>query len=144
MSAAYEYRRTVRDDEIDSLGHVNNVAYVDWMQAAALAHSTALGWPTQRYQQLGRGWVVRSHHVEYLQPALPGDDVLVRTWVATMSKVTSLRCYRIWRPADAALLARAETLWAFVDYATGQPRRIPREIADAYPPQGHDEPPPNP
>jgi len=144
MSAAYDYCRTVCDGEVDTVGHVNNVAYVEWMQAAALAHSTALGWPAQRYRQLGCGWVVRSHQVEYLQPARAGDEILVRTWVATMRKATSLRCYRIYRASDATLLAKAETLWAFINFTTGQPRRIPRDIADAYPPQGHDEPPPNP
>jgi len=144
MTARFEYRRLVRPEEVDSLGHVNNVAYVDWMQDAALAHSAALGWPADRYRREGRGWVVRSHHVEYLQPARHGDEILVCTWVATMTKVTSVRCYRIYRAGDGTLLVRAETLWAFIDFTTGQPRRIPREIADAYPPQGHDEPPANP
>jgi len=133
VSPHYEYCHTVRPEEIDPLGHVNNVAYVDWMQSAALAHSTALGWPGERYRRAGCGWVVRSHTIEYLLPALAGDKVVVRTWVATMRKATSLRRYEMYRAADGSLLAKAETLWAFVDYATGQPRRIPREIADAYP-----------
>ena len=29
-------------------------------------------------------------------------------------------------------MATAETRWAFVDYATNQPTRIPREIAEAF------------
>ncbi len=133
MSPHYEYRHTVRPEEIDPLGHVNNVAYVDWMQRAALAHSSALGWPGERYRQAGCGWVVRSHTIEYLLPAVAGDQVVVRTWVASMTRVTSLRRYEMYRAADAALLAKAETLWAFIDFASGQPRRIPKEIADAYP-----------
>jgi len=132
MSEVYEYRHTVGDDEIDGLDHANNVSYVVWMQSAAMAHSTALGWPGQRYQTLGQGWVVRSHKIEYHLPALAGDQIVVRTWVATMKKATSLRRYKILRLADEALLASAETKWAFIDYATGQPTRIPREVAEAY------------
>ena len=45
MPEIFEYLHTVRDDEADSLGHANNVAYVEWMQSAALAHSAAQGWP---------------------------------------------------------------------------------------------------
>jgi acyl-CoA thioester hydrolase len=132
MPEIFEYRHTVRHDEIDGLGHANNVAFVDWMQSAAVAHSTAQGWPGERYRQSGAGWVVRSHKIDYLQPAFAGDAVVVRTWVATMKKATSVRRYQILRETDDALLATAETKWAFVNYATGQPTRIPGEVADSF------------
>ncbi len=45
----------------------------------------------------------------------------------------SLRRYRVYRRADRQLLARAETRWVFVDYATGKPRRIPAQIAQSFP-----------
>ena len=76
MPAIFEYHHTVDDREIDALGHANNVAYVEWMQAAAVAHSAAQGWPTQRYQDLTLGWVVRSHKIDYLQPAIAGDQIV--------------------------------------------------------------------
>ena len=132
MPEIFHYLHAVRDDEIDALGHANNVAYLQWMQSAALAHSEAQGWPGERYRRIGRGWVVRSHQIRYLQPALAGDQVLVETWVATMKKVSSLRRYRVIRQADQTLLAEAETDWAFVDYASGRPVRIDREVAQAY------------
>lgn len=132
MPEIYEHHHTVRDDEVDGLGHANNVAYVHWMQSAAVAHSAAQGWPGERYRRMGFGWVVRSHTIEYRQPASPGDPVVVRTWVATMKKATSLRRYEFLRNADNALLATAETKWAFIDYATGQLTRIPREVAEAF------------
>ena len=133
MPAIYHYEHTVGDDEIDALGHANNVAYVQWMQSAAVAHSAALGWPSERYFEVGMGWVVRSHAIEYLQPALAGDRVVVRTWVATMGKATSLRRYKICRKSDGGILATAETRWAFIDYVSRQPARVPREIAESFP-----------
>lgn len=132
MPAVFDYPHTVLAEEIDALGHANNVAYVEWMQWAAIAHSEAQGWPGWRYQNLGRGWVVRAHTIQYLQPATQGDRIVVRTWVASMKKATSVRRYRIVRPADGAILATAETRWAFIDYATGQPARIPAEVAQAF------------
>ncbi len=132
MPDVFQYLHTVQASEADPLGHANNVAYVEWMQQAAMAHSAAVGWPWQRYKDCGRGWVVRRHHIEYRQPAFPGDHVVVETWVATLEKVTSLRRYRIRRPADGKLLARAETKWVFVNFATGQPVRIPAEMTAAF------------
>jgi acyl-CoA thioester hydrolase len=39
------------------------------MQDIAIEHSAAAGWPMARYVELGAGWVVRSHFIEYLRPA---------------------------------------------------------------------------
>ena len=132
MSQIYEHFHTVAAEEIDGLGHANNVVYVEWMQAAALAHSAALGWTTERHHRLGIGWVVRSHQIEYLLPAYVDQQIVVRTWVAEMKKVTSRRCYQIVRLSDDAILAQAETQWAFISYSTGQPMRIPDEIAAVF------------
>lgn len=143
---AFEYSHDVRPDEIDALGRASNVAYVTWMLAAATAHSAALGWPPEAYLARGAGWVVRSHAIEYLGAAFAGDRVLVRTWVATMDGASSIRRYEMVRGAEMpsasemapasggeSLLATAETRWAFVDFRTGRPTRIPREIAEAFP-----------
>ena len=81
---------------------------------------------------LGQNWVVRAHAIEYLLPAFAGDHVVVETWVASMKKVTSLRRYRISRSGDGALLATAETNWAFVDFTSGKPVRIPPEVGEAF------------
>jgi acyl-CoA thioester hydrolase len=133
MTAIFEYPHTVADDEIDELGHANNVVYVGWFQAAALAHSASYGWNAQRYRALGMGWVARSHRIEYHRPAMAGDRIVVRTGVIGKKRVAYTRGYRIVRPSDGALLASGESVWAFVDYATGRPVRIPPEIADAFP-----------
>ena len=132
MPRVFHYHHTVAGSEIDGLHHASNVAYVDWMQAAAIAHSDAQGWDANRYLRIGYGWVVRSHKIEYLQPAFEGEAIDVETWVATMKKVSSLRRFRIWRCSDHALLAKAETLWAFVSYESRQPKRILPEIAEAF------------
>jgi acyl-CoA thioester hydrolase len=135
MPAIFCYQHVVRDDEIDAvIGHVNNLAYLKWMQSAAMAHSAAQGWPTEAYAKLGAGWVVRSHQIEYLRPAFPGDEIVVRTWVADFRKVTSLRRYEIVRgeAEEETVLARAATDWAFIHFTTHQPRRIPPEVASSF------------
>ncbi len=141
MPAIFDHPLTVADDEIDQLGHVNNLAYIKWMLDAAVAHSAAQGWPTRRYLELGAGWVVRSHAIEYRQPAFAGQQLVVRTWVSNFRKIRSLRKYKIVRPADAALLAVAQTDWTFISFARRVPRRVPPEIQAAFElVEGRDEP----
>ncbi|MHB8866946.1 MAG: acyl-CoA thioesterase [Pirellulaceae bacterium] len=128
MPAIFHHCHRVRESEIDELDHANNAAYVNWMQAAAIAHSTAQGWPSERYWDASFAWVARSHKIDYLQPAFVGDELIVRTWVADMQRVSSLRRYEIHRPSDNTLVARAETRWAFVSLTTRKPVRIPPAV----------------
>jgi acyl-CoA thioester hydrolase len=132
MPAVYEHFHTVLPEEIDALGHANNLAYLKWAIDAALALSAVQGWPSSAYRQLGSGWVVRAHQIEYLRPTFAGEEIVVRTWVANFRKVTSLRRYRILRLSDARLLASASTDWAFVNYQSGKPTRVPLDVIAAF------------
>ena len=118
---------------IDVNGHVNNVQYVQWMQDAAIAHSTELGWPTERFLALGETWVIRSHTIEYFHSAYEGEHIEVLTWVADFHKIRSLRKFKFIRPADNVVLASAATLFIFCDVKTGHPRSIPPEVQHSYP-----------
>ena len=132
MPALYEHRHVVQPEEIDELGHANNLAYLRWLQDAALAHSAVQGWPPEAYKQLGLGWVVRSHEITYERSALAGDAVVVKTWVASFRRASSVRRYDVIRQADGKRLATAATNWAFVDYSTGLPARIPPQIIGSF------------
>jgi len=132
MPAVYEHHHTVLDDEIDGLGHANNLVYLHWMVDAAVAHSAAQGWPGDRHQELGSGWVVRRHEIDYLQPSFAGEEIVVRTWVADMRRVQSRRRYEIFRPADDVKLAEGLTNWAYINFNTGAPTRIPAEVIESF------------
>jgi acyl-CoA thioester hydrolase len=123
----FQYDFDVPAGAIDGNGHVNNVEYVRWMQEAAVRHfESAGGEPLM--DAAGATWVVRSHHVEYLRPALAGERIRVRTWVHDFRRVMSLRKYEFSRATDGTALARGETEWVFVDTATGRPKSIPAEL----------------
>jgi len=133
MVEIFEYHHTVTEDEIDNLGHTNNVEYVRWFQDAATAHSSHYGWTPERYITLGLGWVAKSHTIEYVRPSYAGDKVIVQTSIISKRRVAYTRSYRIVLASNGELLAKGETVWAFVDYETGKPARIPSEIDNAFP-----------
>lgn len=125
------YKHTVTPDEIDDLNHAGNFHYVKWMQYASIAHSTANGWSPQRYNELGAGWVARTHRITYLKPAYEGDQITVKSRVAKMRAAVSLRCYEIFNE-KGEMLASAETDWAFVNYTREKPVRIPAEVSSCF------------
>jgi acyl-CoA thioester hydrolase len=129
--AIHRHEIVIADAAIDDNGHANNVEYLRWMQAAAISHADATGC-TAATTAAGASWVVRSHHVEYLQPTFAGDQVIVLTWVSTFRKASSLRKYLLLRKADGAVIARGETNWVFVDAQTGRPTSIPGEVSSVF------------
>ena len=131
LEPIYPYEFTIPAEAVDENGHANNVMYVQWMQDAAVRHYEAMG-GNKPTQAIGATWVVRSHKIEYLSPAFVGQRIKVLTWVATMRKVRSLRCYRFIRVDDGQLLVRGETDWVFVDANTGCPRAVPPAIISLF------------
>ena len=132
MSGIYEHHHAVRDEEIDAQGHVNNLRYMHWGIDAAVVHSRAQGWTHQRYVSLGIAGVVRSHTFKYLQSALAGDEIIIRTWIADMQRFSSTRKYRMVRASDGVVLAAAETQWVLVDIAKRGLTRIPEELIGSF------------
>jgi acyl-CoA thioester hydrolase len=108
------------------------------MQEAAVAHADSVGC-TAATLAAGATWVVRSHHIDYSKPAMQGDRIEVRTWVANIRRAFSLRKYEFVRTADETVLARGETDWVFVDSRSGRPRSIPDQIQATFRVKGCEE-----
>lgn len=117
---------------IDGNGHVNNLEYLRWMQDIATAHSDAQGWTLARYAETRTSWVIRSHAIDYLRPAFAGETITVLTWIGGFEAKESPRHYLFWRDRDRKVLARARTLWVFVDAETGRAQAIPEAFRSAF------------
>ena len=127
----YRHRILISQDAIDANGHANNVEYLRWMQDAAVGHADATG-GTEATREAGASWVVRSHHIEYLQPAFAGDRIVVCTWVSNLRKASSLRKYLLLREPNHTVIARGETIWVFVGSHSGRPIAIPKEVSSLF------------
>lgn len=122
---------TIPTDAIDENGHVNNVAYVQWMQDIAVEHYQAIG-GVEPMHEAGAIWVIREHRIEYLLPAFAGEEIEIRTWVENIRRVRSLRKYEFVRKSDGKVLVKGETDWVFVDARTGAPRAIPEAVVKVF------------
>jgi acyl-CoA thioester hydrolase len=133
MPGIYVKQFRVSEAAIDAHGHVNNQEYLRWLEEIAIEHSSAQGWTMERYLASGASWFVRSHFIEYLRPALSGDEIVAYTWVTAMEGRTSPRRTLFVRNADRPqVLAQAETVWAFVDFKTGRSMPVTEEVRSAF------------
>ncbi len=145
--AAFEIFVRVRHHEVDSLGHLNNAAYLNYIEQAAVDHAAYLGLDADVSRSMGGVFVARRHTILYLRPALGGDLLRIVTWLEEPSGARIVRNSRIYREEPAiqhvplagrlvtgredderALICEAATEWVFVN-DLGRPRRIPREMA---------------
>ena len=111
----------VSDADIDRQGHVNNVAFVRYVQEAAVAHWSSVAPDDMRSAFT---WVVRRHEVEYLRPAFPNEELLLRTWVGEPSGATWERFTEVMRSGEDKPLVTARTVWVLLDATSGRPRRV--------------------
>jgi acyl-CoA thioester hydrolase len=123
----FEHPVVVRGDDIDANGHANNVAYLRWVQEAAVAHWSAVAEPAATGDI---SWVVVRHEIDYKRPAFRTDALLARTWLGAITAATTERFCEILRGGE--LLARARTVWCLVDAQTGRPRRIDARIRSYF------------
>ncbi len=130
VSSVYTKSFLIPRSSIDENGHVNNVAYVQWMQDIAVEHYSSIGGVLA--QGPDATWVVREHKIEYLLPAFAGEEIEIRTWVENVRRVRSLRKYEFVRKSDGKVLVRGETDWVFVDLKTGRPLPIPEEVSRVF------------
>jgi acyl-CoA thioester hydrolase len=130
--APFQLDLVVADGDIDALGHASNVAFVRWIQDAAVAHSAAVGLGLEFYRRLGAVFVVARHEIDYLRPALRGDVLRARTWISSVMAAKCHRATELVRARDGEILAKGLTTWGFIELASGRPTRIPAEVRAAF------------
>jgi len=129
LETAYRVAITPQPDDFDELGHVNNAVYLKWAQEAATRHWANNAPEILRAQYV---FVVLRHEVDYRDPILPGDPVLARTWLGAATGPRFERFVDIRKPDAAKSAARVRSVWCMVDIGSRRPRRVGRDILDAF------------
>ncbi len=123
----------VAASDIDAYQHVNNSVYLGWFDRVAWSHSAQLGIPLELCITMRRGMAAHRTEIDYLRAAVPGDRVLVGTWiVSTDGKVRVERRFQVRRAPDAEWLARARTDYVCINLDSGRAARMPELFQRGY------------
>jgi acyl-CoA thioester hydrolase len=148
---AFESHVRVRFHEVDALGHVNNAAYLNYLEQAAIDHGTTVGLDLARLRDLGGVFVARRHDIVFLRPSFAGDVLRIVTWLGEAQGARVERRYHVFREPvfsppppftgrvavaasldlDGELVVVASTEWVFVA-ENGRPRRIPEAVVALF------------
>lgn len=123
----------VEPEQIDLLGHTNNVHYLGWLQDCAWAHSDARGVDGPFMSALGIAMAVRETRMTYLGATFAGDRLRVGDWItACDGRLRAQRSFQIIREADRATILRAVIDYVCIAIDSGRPTRMPTAFVRAY------------
>ncbi|MCA1622240.1 MAG: acyl-CoA thioesterase [Acidobacteria bacterium] len=117
----------IRNTDIDEQSHVNNVAYVKWIQDVAVAHWFSI---TSEEIRAKYTWIVVRHEIDYKKQAFENEEVTAATWVGEPRRISWERFTEITR--GESLLVKARSVWCLIDRETGKPTRITSELKGLF------------
>jgi acyl-CoA thioester hydrolase len=112
---------------MDSLGHVNNVTYVDYLQESRV-DMLRVNAPATGGEQLAEGVVVVRHEVEFLRPLVfRPEPVRIESWVTRIRVASFTMAYEILDElpdGERHVYTRARTVLTPYVFTHERPRRI--------------------
>ena len=124
---------TALDEEADGYGHINNSAYVQWLDKCVWAHCDAVNMPPSLCRNLNRGFAAVRHEIDYIAAAYPGDRVAVANWVTLNDgRLRAERRFQIIRIDDDQTLLRARSFYVCTDLTSGRPTRMPEAFITGF------------
>ena len=125
----------VRFADTDAMGHVNNAAYLTYIEIARASwYEAATGRPLPLgVHGADEGMILAEVTITYRSPAFYGEVVLVETRVTRVGRTSFSMEHRLTVPDSrygaARLIAVAASVLVTYDYAAGRPIPIPSHLA---------------
>ena len=127
------YHCPLRWADMDSLGHVNNVTYVDYLQEARV-DMFAVHAPASGGEELAEGVVVVRHEVEFVAPLVfRFEPVRIETWITEIKAASFTMAYEILDElpdGTRKVYTRATSVLTPFVFAQERPRRLRPEERD--------------
>lgn len=112
---------TIRAEDIDHMGHVNNAVYLQWVQAAVIAHWERIADAEAVARHL---WVALKHEITYRRPAFLTDAIVATTGIEAAVGAKA-QFHTLIRRGDQ-LVAEVTSLWCCLDGQSHRPVRLPK------------------
>jgi acyl-CoA thioester hydrolase len=127
MSHVFEHSIEGRFRDCDPLGHVNNAAYLTYLEQARLFYWRSLWGFGLDESSTSRGVIMARAEIDYRLPARYGQTLRVRIELAALGKTSFTYDYDI-LDEQQRIVASARTVQVMYDYAAARPVPIPADL----------------
>jgi acyl-CoA thioester hydrolase len=119
-------------NHIDSMQHVNNGVYLDYITECSRQVNTFYGWQWDRIEESGFEILLQQCRIQYVKPAQLGDKLKISTWAFNIKRSSVERHYLIRRETNGELLARVHTRYIWINPITDAPAQIPLDYLNDF------------
>lgn len=127
----YQFRSRVRYSEVNSEKHLTLPSLLDYLQDCCTFQSEDLGIGVDYLERASAAWVLSSWEIEILRYPKMGESIAVSTWPYYFKGFFGHRNFLVESEAHE-VLAKANSVWVFMDTARMRPCKVSDEVAEVY------------
>ena len=127
----YSFSSQVRFSETDHNGKLKLSSLMDYFQDCSTFHSKSAGIGIDKELENERAWVVSYWQIEIDRYPLLYENIKTGTFPTGFKGACGNRNFFM-EDEEGNMIARAKSIWAYVDTKNGHPVRIPAEEVEKY------------
>ncbi len=128
---AYQFESRVRYSETGLDRKLTHSAIIDYFQDCSTFQSEACGNGIDYLKGKSRAWMILSWQIEIARRPLLGERITVKTWPYEFKAFYGYRNFTL-QDEHGTYLAKANSIWAFMDMESGKPAKLFPENISGY------------
>jgi acyl-CoA thioester hydrolase len=118
---------SVAEQDIDTMGHVNNSVYLRWVQDAVVHYWQSMAPAEAVAKHL---WVALKHEITYRKPTFLNDEVVAEVIAEKVHGARTFFTTVVKRGED--VLAEVRSSWCCLDAVTKRPTRLAHDVVARF------------
>lgn len=127
----YSFESRIRYSEVGEDGKLTLFGLLNYFQDCTIFHSESIGLGVDHLEQAKKIWVLQSWQIDIARYPRMGEHVRVFTWPYAFKGFFGDRNF-VMADEDGEHVAWANSVWVFMDPATGRPSRVSEEELAGY------------
>jgi len=126
------YKEKIYTYQIDFVGHVSNIVYIQWLEHGRLRMMEEIGYPIgQLAHNKGVVPVLTETRIQYKHPLFLDNEVKIELWISRLNNASAIIEFRMYNEQEE-LCATAQQKGLFIDRRTQRPARLTAEYSEAF------------
>ncbi len=117
--------------QIDYVGHVSNIVYIQWMEIGRLKLLDAIDLPVKKLEETGIAPVLVETNIKYKKSLYVEEKVTIEVWISELQNVSAILQFRFYN-GNGELVATGWQKGLFVNREKMKIHRLTPEEREAF------------
>lgn len=136
MDNVYSLNHSVSYFQVDHLHHIRLSALFQLLQEAAIHHANQYQIGTGIMEDRGESWILNRVAMQLNRYPQYQESITIQTWATRLKHFKGFREFRVVSAGE--IIAKASTLWLYIDLGNKTLTRLPAEIEARFPTRPND------